>query len=120
MVDLLKMFVDADVAMAMVSVILTIMVVGAVQILKRFLPSPAPGDPMKPENKWDIVEWLAFVPLISAFLFGMILSIVFDPHKGQAFIGKLRDGIETGAYAVAAWEVYSNVLKPVIDKLIGK
>ncbi len=117
MLDLMKMFVGADVAMAGVAVVLVLLTNAAVQVVKRILPSPAPADPMRPADKWAIVEWLSWVPFLLAFLFGLLLSLAFDPDPGQALLGKVRDGLQTGAYAVVSWEAYSVVVKPIIEKL---
>lgn len=116
MFEIMRMLVGADLAMAAVAVVLVILTVAAVQGVKRLLPSPAPADPTRPENKWAIVEWLSWLPYVLAFVFGIILSVIFDPEKGQMFNGKLRDGLQTGACAVAVWEGYSVVLKPIIEK----
>lgn len=100
----------ADVAMVAVTMLL-------VQGLKFLLPSPIPADPKIPVSRWDVAEWLKWAPYIAAFLFGVALSIAFDPHEGQALKGKIRDGLQTGAYAVAAWEGYSQTIKKIVDRI---
>lgn len=119
MYEILKMFVDADIAMAGVAVVLVILTIAVVQGVKRILPSPQQANVNLPEDKWKVADWLSWVPFLMAFVVGMVLSVVFDPQAGQPFRGKLRDGIQTGAYAVVAWEAYSVVVRPIIDR-IGK
>ncbi len=112
MPDLLSWLVNADTAMVAVTFFI-------VQVIKRFVPSPPVEIPGAKPNPWDVVTQLQWLPLCASFTIGVALSVLFDPDKGQALVPKVREGLQTGAYSVAVWEIYSSVVKPLIDKLRG-
>ena len=56
------------------------------------------------------------LPFLLAFVVGVSLSMIFDQHAGQSLAGKARDGLQTGAYSVVVWELWSNVKKLFGDK----
>jgi hypothetical protein len=102
----------ANVAMVIVTLVL-------VQLIKFFLPPVPPAVPGEPVNKWSVGERWKWIPFYAAFLIAVILSIIFDPHAGQTLRYKISDGLQTGAYTVVTWEVYSNTFQRVIDRLRG-
>lgn len=101
--EIFKLLVNADTAMVAVTFALC-------QIIKRFLPSPAPDASGETKN-WSVERRYAPIPFAAAFVIGICLSIIFDPHEGQTLMGKIRDGLQTGAYSVLSWELWSNVKK---------
>lgn len=109
-----KMLLSADTAMAAVTFIFVCFVV------KPLLPSPLPEIPGQAPDRWRVVKELQWVPLAMAFIFGTILSVWFDPDANELLVSKIRGGLQTGAYSVAMWESYSVVLKPIIDKVLGR
>jgi hypothetical protein len=103
------MLVDADRAMVIVTVVL-------VQLLKLALPSPPTETLGAAPKKWEVVQgWKWFFPLI-AFLLGIILSVFLGATKGIPWTLRIRVGLETGAYAIAAWELYKAYLRPIFIK----
>jgi hypothetical protein len=92
--------------------VLTVMLV---QLLKYFLPSPAKIGLAGIPDKWKVIPQLKWFLPLAAFLIGIALSLLFDPHVGQSFLGKIQDGLETGAYAIVMWELYSRWIQPVIS-----
>lgn len=92
-----------------------VLTVFLVQLLKYFLPSPSKPGLVGETDKWKVLpQHKGFLPL-TAFLIGVILSIAFDPHVGQPLAGKIQNGLETGAWAIAMWEMYSRWVQPVIS-----
>jgi hypothetical protein len=104
MEELFKVLVNADTAMVGVTFILC-------QIAKRMLPSPPPEIPGEPYNPWAVIRRMAWVPFALAFVLGVILSVVFDPDPGKTMLLRIRGGLQTGAYSVATWELWSNAKK---------
>ena len=104
MEELFRVLVNADTAMVGVTFILC-------QIAKRMLPSPPLEDIAVPYNPWAVIKRLAWVPFALAFVVGMILSVVFDPDPAKTMLLKIRGGLQTGAYSVATWELWSNAKK---------
>lgn len=104
MEEIFKLLVNADTAMVAVTFAIC-------QIAKRMLPAPPPEIPGAPYNRWSVIERLAWVPFALAFVVGVGLSMIFDQHVGQSIGGKARDGLQTGAYSVVVWELWSNVKK---------
>jgi hypothetical protein len=102
--EVIKLLASANTAMVAVTFALC-------QVLKRVLPSPPPEVPGAAYDPWKVAKRFAWMPFAAAFLIGLILSIVFDPHQGQRFIDKVADGLQTGAYSVVTWELWSNVKK---------
>ncbi len=102
--EVFKMLVNADTAMVAVTFALC-------QVAKRMLPSPPPDDINAPYNPWAVIKRLAWVPFALAFIVGMILSVAFDPDPAKTALLKVRGGLQTGAYSVAAWELWSNAKK---------
>jgi hypothetical protein len=98
----------ANKAMGIVTVFL-------VQLIKYFLPSPAKVGLGGPPDNWRVIPQMKWFLPMAAFLIGVGLSLLFDPHKGQALLGKIQDGLETGAYAIAIWELYSRWVQPAIS-----
>lgn len=99
------------------NVALAVVVVVIVQLIKFFLPAPAPeviGDKV---NRFSVSERWKWIPFYSAVLLSIGLSIALDPHKDQSFVGKLFDGLQTGAYAIAIWEAYSQSVQRIIDRV---
>lgn len=101
--EIFKLLVNADTAMVAVTFALC-------QVVKRLLPSPPPDREGVVKN-WSVEKRYAPIPFAAAFVIGMGLSVAFDPHEKQALLGKVRDGLQTGAYSVIAWELWSNVKK---------
>jgi len=99
-----NMLVNADTAMVAVTFALC-------QVAKRMLPSPPPEDINAPYNPWAVIKRLAWVPFALAFVVGMLLSVAFDPDPARPVLVKMRAGLQTGAYSVAAWELWSNAKK---------
>jgi hypothetical protein len=95
---------SADTAMVAVTVCVC-------QIIKRMLPAPPPEIVGAPYNPWSTIKRLAWVPFASAFLIGVFLSVAFALDYGQPMLTKVRAGLQTGAYSVAAWELWSNAKK---------
>jgi hypothetical protein len=104
MEEVFKMLVNADTAMVAVTFALC-------QVIKRMLPTPPPEIVGAPFNPWGTLRQLAWVPFAMAFVIGVFLSVVFELDYGQPFTMKIRDGLQTGAYSVVAWELWSNVKK---------
>lgn len=102
--EILKLLVNADTAMVAVTFALC-------QVAKRMLPSPPPEVVGAPYNPWDTVKRFAWIPFALAFIVGVSLSMAFDQDVGQSFGGKFRDGMQTGAFSVVTWELWSNVKK---------
>lgn len=50
---------------------------------------------LKVNPPWDSVLFIA------PFFLGVILSVILDLDKTQPLVGKIRDGLATGAYAMA-------------------
>lgn len=110
---LTKWLVSADTAMVAVTFFM-------VQLIKFFVPSPIPDIPGAAPNRWKVVEDLQWIPFVAAFVFGTALSVAFDPDANELIVSKIRGGLQTGAYSVAVYGMYSTMVKPVIDKIIGK
>lgn len=110
--EVAKYLPGANTAMAIVTVVV-------VQLLKFILPSPVPENPKVAVSRWAVIPQLKWAPLVATFLVACGLSLRFDPHVGQSFVGKLGDGLQTAAYAVISWEVYDNIVKPAVKKLFG-
>jgi hypothetical protein len=104
MEDIFRLLVNADTAMVAVTVVFC-------QVVKRMLPSPPPEIEGTPYDPWRTVKRMAWVPFAMAFVFGVILSVAFDPDPNEATVLKMRGGLQTGAYSVAAWELWSNAKK---------
>ena len=102
--ELLKLLVNADTAMVGVTFVLC-------QLIKRVLPSPEPEIPGQKVNKWKTLKELGWVPFAASFIIGTLLSVAFSLDYGQSLPMKIRDGLQTGAYAVAVWELWSNATK---------
>ncbi len=111
---LTKMLTSADAAMAAVTFIFVCFIV------KPLLPSPLPDIPGAAPDRWRVVKEYQWVPLAMAFLMGTVLAVLLDPDKEELFVSKLRGGFQTGAYSVALWESYSVIVKPIVDKVLGK
>lgn len=103
-------YLNADMAMVVVTIVV-------VQLIKGLLPSPIPS-PDQPIRKLRVIEQLRWVPLICAFVVGTALAILLDKDQ-LALIPKIRSGLQTGAYAVAAWEVYSATIRPTVERVLG-
>lgn len=116
MIEIMRMLVGADFAMAAVSVVLVILTIAAVQGVKRLLPAPVPAGIDAPVDKWAVADWLSWVPFLMAFVFGMVLYLLFGPIRSPV-LSRIWLGIQTGAAAVAMWEGYSQILKPIIEKI---
>lgn len=108
------MLLSADTAMAAVTFIFVCFVV------KPLLPSPLPEIPGAAPDRWRVVKELQWAPLAMAFIVGTLLSVVFDPDANELYVSKVRGGLQTGAYSCALWESYSVLLKPVVDKVLGR
>ena len=106
-------YLNADMAMVVVTIVL-------VQIIKGLLPSPAPDDPMGQAKIFATVERLKWIPLASAFIIGTALAFLLDMDAGEVVKSKLRGGLQTGAYAVAAWEIYSASIQPTVERMFGR
>ena len=106
-------FLNADMAMVVVTIVL-------VQIIKGLLPSPAPTDIGSPAPTFATIEQLKWIPLAAAFVIGTALAFALDMDAGEGGISKLRGGLQTGAYAVAAWEVYSVSIRPTVERMFGR
>ena len=106
-------YLSADMAMVVVTIVV-------VQIIKGLLPSPAPPICGASPKIFATIEQLKWIPLASAFIVGTALAFFLDMDKGEGAISKFRGGLQTGAYAVAAWESYSVIVKPIVDKVLGK
>ena len=86
-----------------------------VQLVKRLI-FPADPDIVFGNDKWSVPKrWSKYV-LIVAFLIAVGMSMLFDPDAGQSLLGRGGDGLQTGAAAIAMWEVYDKWIKPVITK----
>ncbi len=102
-----KYLVNANVPLAIVTVIV-------LQLVKRYLPSPN-------GEKYKVIPQLSWLLPALAFFIGTALSFGLDPHVGQSVKGKLSDGLQTGAYAIVAWELYSEWIKPgIVDPIINR
>ena len=110
---LTKWLVSADTAMVAVTFFM-------VQVVKFFIPSPIPEIPGAAPDRWRVVKELQWLPFAAAFILGTLLSVIFDPDKGELIVSKFRGGLQTGAYSVAVWELYSTAIKPIVDKILGK
>lgn len=108
--EVLKLLLQANQAIALCTVIL-------LQIVKAFLP-PDPTSPVG-SGRFTVAprfrKWL----LLGAFVIAMALSVLLDPHKDQTLAGKFGDGLQTGAYSVVFWEIYSNWLRPILEGKSG-
>lgn len=104
MEDIFKLLVGADTVMVAVTV-------AVCQIIKRMLPSPPPEILGAPYNPWAIIRSMAWVPFAMSFVIGIILSMTLDPTPEEEMVGMIRNGLATGAYSVAAWELWSNAKK---------
>jgi hypothetical protein len=102
--DVLKLLINADTAMVAVTF-------AVCQVAKRMLPSPPPEIPGGVYNPWSTIKRFEWVPFALAFVIGVSLSMAFDQHVGQSLVGKARDGLQTGAYSVVTWELWSNIKK---------
>lgn len=111
--ELTKWLVSADTAMVAVTFIV-------VQLIKAMLPSPIPRDINAPIDRWDVVKQLQWVPFVSAFIIGTLLSVLFDPDSNELIVSKFRAGLQTGALSVVVWETYSTGIKPIIEKVMGR
>jgi hypothetical protein len=89
-------------------------------LVKPLLPSPLPEIPGAVPNRWKVVKDYQWVPLAMAFLMGTVLAVLLDPDVNELYVSKIRGGLATGAYSVAMWESYSVIVKPIIDKVLGK
>lgn len=110
--DFLK-FLNADMAMVVVTIVL-------VQIIKGLLPSPVPQGIGEQPKRFATIEQLKWVPLASAFIIGTVLAVLLDLDAAEPIVSKVRGGVQTGAYAVAAWEVYSAAIRPTVERMFGK
>ncbi len=99
--------IHANKAMAIVTIFL-------VQLVKFLLPSP-PTDAAGKQDRWKTIPQAKWFILLSAFLIGISLSILFNSANGQPLLGKIEGGLETGAFAIAGWEIYSRWIQPVIS-----
>lgn len=113
MPDFLQYLNAADMAMVVVTIAL-------VQIIKGLLPSPAPEGIGSPAPVFATIEQLKWIPLAAAFIIGTALAFFLDLDKGEGVISKFRGGLQTGAYAVAAWEVYSASIRPTVERMFGR
>jgi hypothetical protein len=89
-------------------------------LVKPLLPSPCPDIPGQAPDRWRVAKDYQWVPLAMAFIVGTLLATFLDADKGELFVSKIRGGLQTGAYSVAMWESYSVIVKPIIDKVLGK
>ena len=86
-----------------------------VQLVKRLI-FPNNPDIVFGNDKWSVPKrWSKYV-LIVAFFIAVGMSMIFDPDAGQSLLNKTGDGLQTGAAAIAMWEVYDKWIKPVITK----
>jgi hypothetical protein len=104
MEEIFKLLVNADTAMVAVTF-------AVCQIVKRMLPTPPPEIVGEPYNPWSTIKRLAWVPFAMAFIVGVFLSVAFALDYGQPLAMKVRAGLQTGAYSVAAWELWNNAKK---------
>lgn len=100
--DIFRFLGGADTAMVAVTFALC-------QIVKRILPKPP--EAVAKVNRWSVSRDLKWVPFASAFVIGMTLSVAFCPDRSLGILDKMRVGLQTGAYSVVAWELWSNVRK---------
>lgn len=101
MEEALRILVNADTAMVGVTFVIC-------QLIKRALPS----DPGK-EGVWTVAARFAWIPFAAAFVVGTALSVALNTSPGATIIAKVRAGLQTGAYSVIVWEVWSNGKKIV-------
>ena len=94
-----------------------VVTVCVVQIVKRLI-FPDDPDIVFGNDKWSVPKrWRKYILLV-AFLVAVGLSMIFDPDVGQTLLGKTGDGLQTGAAAIAMWEVYDKWIKPVVFKTV--
>jgi hypothetical protein len=108
-----KMLLSADTAMAAVTFVIC-------QLSKLFLPSPIPPALGQPPDRWAVVKEYKWVPFVLAFIVGTLLSVVYDPDVKELYVSKVRGGLQTGAYAVILYMTIDIVVKPAIEKILGR
>ena len=108
MEEILKSLAGAHITWAFVTVLLVQAVKGA------FLPN----DPNAPvgAGRWTSPKRLGRLMQVLAFFVATGLSVAFDPHEAQSVVGKLGDGLQTGAASIAIWEIYSKWFQPLLVK----
>lgn len=116
MPDFVK-YLNADVAMAVVAVVLTFI---CTQGVKALLPSPVPDALGAKPKRFAVIDQLEWMPFLAAFVFGIFFAVVFDLDKGEPILSKLRGGLQTGSYAVASWGAWSTMLRPLVEKAVGR
>jgi len=107
--ELKEFFISADKGLAAVTVIL-------VQVIKIWLPPDPEADPGK--GTFTVAPRWKKILLPLTFLIGMTLSLIFSPETGQSMVRKVADGLQTGGLAVVIWELYSNWVRPFIEKQV--
>jgi len=100
---------SADRGLAAVTVIL-------VQIIKIWLP-PDP-DAALGKGTFTVAPRWKKVLLPLTFVIGVGLSLLFSPYTGNTVQGRIIVGLQTGGLAVVIWEMYSNWVRPFIEKQV--
>jgi hypothetical protein len=106
MPEWLNWLVNADRSMVAVTVAL-------VQLVKLVVPSPPAEIPGGLPDRWQVIPQMKWFLPLAAFLIGICLSLLFSPHEGHTVIARVRAGIETGALAIAVWEIYKQWIQPI-------
>lgn len=97
--DTITYLIGANKALAIVTVVI-------VQIVKMYLP-PNPDAPIG-DLRFSVGSRFKRYLLLAAFVIGVALSMILVPVSGAAWRDQLANGLQTGAYAVVTWEIYSN------------